>query len=82
MLKLRSECESRLCSGFDELPGCLVGNSDFELGFYINNLLGNQPLCNAWGYEIAFLSGEEPYRETGYYVLAPRHYMLKFVFKI
>jgi len=62
--------------------GCLVGNSDFELGFYINNLLGNQPLCNAWGYEIAFLSGEEPYRETGYYVLAPRHYMLKFVFKI
>jgi iron complex outermembrane receptor protein len=62
--------------------GCLVGNSDFELGFYINNLLGNQPLCNAWGYEVAFLSGEEPYRETGYYILAPRHYMLKFVFKI
>lgn len=62
--------------------GSFVGSSDFELGFYINNLLGNQALCNAWGYEAAFLSGESSYREAGYYVLAPRHYMLKFVLKI
>ena len=62
--------------------GSFIGNSDFELGFYINNILANQPLCNAWGYEAAFLSGETSYREAGYYVLAPRHYMLKFVLKI
>lgn len=62
--------------------GNFIGRSDFELGFYINNILNNQPLCNAWAYEAAFLSGEEPYRETGYYILAPRHYMLKFVLKI
>jgi len=51
--------------------------ADAELGLYVNNLLSNQYICNAWGYEAHFANGDATYTEEGLYPVAPRNYLTK-----
>lgn len=51
--------------------------ADAELGFFVNNLLSNQYICNAWGYEAHFANGDDTYIEKGVYPVAPRNYQVK-----
>jgi len=52
--------------------------ADAELGLFVNNLLSNQYICNAWGYEAHFANGDATYIEKGVYPVAPRNYQVKF----
>jgi len=48
-----------------------------ELGLFVNNVLSNQYICNAWGYEAHFANGDATYTEKGVYPVAPRNYLAK-----